>query len=651
MSLWKIFIATLAILMSMTGVASAKQVGMWYSTIYSKEKNYNWKGGFGIGTSAKFTADVSGDGKADAVTFDASSGDWYAALSDGSTFGTPSRWSAGFGIGTSRQFVADVNGDNKADFVTFDSGSGDWWAAISTGLSMNTQTRWIQGHGAGSQNQFLNDANGDGKADAVVYFDVTGAQGYWYVANSTGTNFGGYSLWIAGHGHGSQKQFLSDATGGGKSDAVVFFDITGALGKWYVAASTGSSFAAYSEWISGHGHGSNSQLLEDINNDGKSDAIAYFQTANGAYGLGSIWYRADSNGSGFSAYSPWKYLQGNNAERSSFKPANNLMIANVDGTGNKESIVYHEQYTDNSGAGYWKVLFDYPTPLHQNYWDAYDINYVPAGGKYDSGNTSVIDAHLTQMKNAGVDFIVLDLTNGVMTHPFITNRAKAVCSRVAQAGLKYVVAGGEVQYSGNTQDVETEAQQVLDNFVNDPVCGSAYYKPGGTPMLGMHFNSYAQKQDWLTLATHTASNSFTVKYVLGKLPVAPDNAPSSTGQGCGTFSSPSPPSTDFTNYLGWGLPYGTVGTGSMAVVEPGINNHRGFVIKRSQTGGDFYTQCGWDRVQANKSTIDTVIVNSYNEYAEETAVAPTDTSATTEPWQSQSYYWDIAVNQIAAFKN
>lgn len=567
-------------------------------------------------------------------------------------------------------FLADVNGDNKADAVIFypnkNGNLGVWEVGLSDGTDFATPTVWINGHGYGSQNQFVGDVTGDGKADAVVYFDVTGAQGNWYTSPSNGTSFNNYTLWKTDFGHGSQNQFLGDTGGDGKKDAVVFFSIPSNQGSWYNATSNGSGFNSYTQWAYEHGYGSTTQLLGDVNGDGKADAIVYFQVGNTVQDPpGSAWYRGLSDGNGFAVQPLWHTTHGNNVHHNKVGVANTLLLADVDGDGKQEPIAYHELYTNGAGAGQWKVLFDgYLSPSHMNYWQALTIEQTPIGGQYDSGDPAVIQSHLQQINDAGIDFILIDLTNGVSTHQFILDRTKAVCSQLhtfnAQGhNLKYAIAIGKAQYSGNTLDVEAEAQEVLNLFVNDPTCGADYFKINNVPLLESHFNSYAQKQDWLNLTTHTASNSFIVKYGLGTVPLAPSNAPSALGQGCGTYSNPTPPVSDLGNYIGWGIPYGTYSGGATAEVMPGTNNKSGSVVKRTQNGveGSFYTTCGWDRVQTNKPTIDMVVINSYNEYAEETAVAPTDTSTInnipiiSESWSNPSLYWDKTVQQIALFKN
>ena len=90
---------------------------------------------------------------------------------------------------------------------------------------------------------------------------------------------------------------------------------------------------------------------------------------------------------------------------------------------------------------------------------------------------------------------------------------------------------------------------------------------------------------------------------------------------------------------------------------PGWNNHQGQFVSRTQYGspGGFYLNCGWDRVLSANPKPSMVIINSYNEYAEQTAVAPANTNLVggggAEPWPSPSYYWDITVNKITQYKS
>ena len=673
-------IKTLLLIISILGVsvvstpALAKTVGIWYEVLYSKEKNYNWNKNFGVGAQNKLVGDVNGDGKEDSAIYlnynsQHHRGAFHVSLSDGSKFTTQSEWLDRSTVDPSgaKTFLSDVNGDGKDDAIIYydnkNGGVGVWEVALSTGTSFQQPTEWFRGYGLG-QNYFVEDVNGDNKSDAVVFIDTGPAQGNWYVALSNGSGFNQPSHWVHSTGHTSNNQFLKDVTGDGKADAIAFWG----SGDWHVANSTGITFSQATVWKQNWGTGSTAQMVGDTNGDAKGDAVIYWQAIEvGHGGEQGAMYSATSTGSVFTGTtsSVWNAGHGNWIHHNKVGPANNLFLADVDGDSKDESVAYHELHTNNTGAGKWKVMFDgYKQPDQQNYWDALTIEHMPVGGKYDSGNPVKIQEHLTQIDNAGVDFILIDLTNGVKSHTWIFNRAKAVCNQLAVhnangGSLKFAIATGKVQYTNVLNDVEVEAQEVLDDFVNDPTCGAHYYQTNNKPFLEAHFNSYEQKQAWLNVS-HPVTNGFEVKYGMGKVPYAPNNVPSASGTGCGVISNPTPPLNDMHNFIGWTLPYGTVTTGPYATVMPGSNNKHGTFMSRWQHGieAGFYMGCGWERVQQNKSIVDTVVINSYNEYAEETAVAPTETNQLTTvppvsegPWAWPSLYWDHTVTQISAFKN
>ena len=61
----------------------------------------------------------------------------------------------------------------------------------------------------------------------------------------------------------------------------------------------------------------------------------------------------------------------------------------------------------------------------------------------------------------------------------------------------------------------------------------------------------------------------------------------------------------------------------------GWNNHRTEYISRTQQGvpGGFYTTCTWDRILGKPIMPSMIVLNSFNEFAEETGLQPTDTTA------------------------
>lgn len=252
----------------------------------------------------QFMADVNSDTYDDALTFDSKTGDWWLAPanSGSANFLGPIRLISGFGVGSSKQFVADVTGDGRADAVTFDAATGDWWVApVTQAADMFTvPSRWIHGHGVGSTNQMLADVNGDGKADATAFF----SNGSWSVAttNINSNGFDAPGLWfIGGHGVGSTRQFISDVTGDGKADAIVWNNKSA---DWWVSNSDGIHFATGpTRWARGVGLGSSDQFLVDVNEDSRADIIMAFPGPSSQYG--GQWWTGISNGNGFNSAILW----------------------------------------------------------------------------------------------------------------------------------------------------------------------------------------------------------------------------------------------------------------------------------------------------------------------------------------------------------
>lgn len=229
---------------------------------------------------------------------------------------------------TDVQKVTDSTGDGKADAGVFYQGTGQWYVAPSTGSNFGAPSHWITGHGIGSSRQFAADVNHDGKTDAVVWF---ASDGSWWVSLSTGSSYQPFTRWSFGHGIGSTNQFLADVNGDGRADAVVFFRSTG---TWYVVLSTGSGFGASTQWTTGHGISSDDQLLADVTGDSRADAIVFFDSTGS-------WYVTPSTGSGFGASSLWAAGHGIGSDR--------RFIADVNGDLKGDAVVFF------APAGSWYV--------------------------------------------------------------------------------------------------------------------------------------------------------------------------------------------------------------------------------------------------------------------------------------------------------
>jgi hypothetical protein len=244
-----------------------------------------------------FLADVNGDGRSDMAAYWASIGRWWVSMSDGNGFFPETSWAEGQGVGSSKQFLSDVNADGKSDLVLYWASSGTWYVSISNGSAFGSPSLWSNGNGVGTNDQQVADFTGDAKADAGVY---VASNGSWYVGTSTGVSFGStpsaaFSPWSSGHGLGSDKRMVGDATGNAKVDIGYFFISTGISD---VGSSEGGGFYAPTRWATGVGVNSDDQFLGDATGDGKADLITYHNASG-------TWNVANSNGTVFGYPNTW----------------------------------------------------------------------------------------------------------------------------------------------------------------------------------------------------------------------------------------------------------------------------------------------------------------------------------------------------------
>ena len=105
-----------------------------------------------ISSVHQFAANVTADGRKDAVVYFADSGVWYVAPATGN--GDPTTWKwRNIGAGPSKQMLADVTGDGKADAIVMFPGSGNWYVAPSTGAGFTRDPatwQWTDTFGLGS---------------------------------------------------------------------------------------------------------------------------------------------------------------------------------------------------------------------------------------------------------------------------------------------------------------------------------------------------------------------------------------------------------------------------------------------------------------------------------------------------------------------
>jgi hypothetical protein len=155
-----------------------------------------WASGCGTNSTQQFLANIDGDfnGRSDAVSYYSTSGLWTVSYSSGTSF-------SGFGYcfpqnrpsGVSATFVADVTGDGRADAVQYVDATGLWWVAPSNGTCFGDFAQWSSTR-AGPPNkphstfQLLGEVNSP-RADAVEFFGEGGTAGEWWVSYGLPSGF------------------------------------------------------------------------------------------------------------------------------------------------------------------------------------------------------------------------------------------------------------------------------------------------------------------------------------------------------------------------------------------------------------------------------------------------------------------------------
>jgi len=331
-----------------------------------------------------------------------------------------------------------------------------------------------------------------------------------------------------------------------------------------------------------------------------------------------------SNGGGFNNYSQW--MKGH--------PIDSATPLLGDVTGDKTS----DAVAVFNGTGSWKVLRgEGPNePNFENLWASWDIPYTPNSGiveqLYDSGDPETIDRHLQMIANAGFRFLLFDLTNNVNTD-FIKVRALEVCRRIQlfnsrrrpEEHLKFAVAVGGIQFTKPVlpKVLEDEADSVWTDFVNE--FSSDYFKWKGKPLLVAYMDA-SQRSAWAAYKNHQSTDRFHI------------------GNAQGIVES-----SNEAGFFGWGLK-ATIPHPEVMGVMPGWQNKYDAFVSRKK--GAFFNK-GWQAVINQQPEL--VIVNSFNEFAEETGVEPAESRggigrrAAKEPWTDwygepvKDWFWTMTI--------
>jgi len=183
------------------------------------DPNEDWTRGPYYGTRGTFFADVTGEGRADAIVVN--DGGITVRPSTGGGFAPNEAWTGGPYYGTRGTYFADVTGDGRADAIVVNDGRVTVRRSMGNGFGLNES--WTAGPYYGTRGTYFADVTGDGRADAIVVNDggVTVRRSLSNPTNGNLAAFGPNEPWTTNPYFGMRGMFFADVTGDRKADAVV----------------------------------------------------------------------------------------------------------------------------------------------------------------------------------------------------------------------------------------------------------------------------------------------------------------------------------------------------------------------------------------------------------------------------------------------
>lgn len=325
------------------------------------------------------------------------------------------------------------------------------------------------------------------------------------------------------------------------------------------------------------------------------------------------------------------------------KPTNTLV---TNGNGGKTDV------------GTWFMTYNSANRWGSNFGSGYPIKYrtlMPDGsyGVLDSSKIEHIDFQLKQIADAKIDFLIYDITNGGLTDKLgmgwsgiddkgnhknsIVQNAVLTSQRIAEWNknndwkIKYCLAvGAYSQLTGGIpvgMAVEYQAEGVYKYFYEQDFGGDNYYQVDGKPMLIIFDWANPVIEDWDVFAgDRTYGDKFFVR--------------GAQEGNVGTY--------------GWHTEVGSVPHEEVIVVCPGHDTAGEGGRNPARQNGAYYKK-SWETILTN-TLPRIVVVTSFNDYNEQTAVWIADSSKCNEEIEEQwrdakgnlnpSMYWDMTKEGI-----
>ena len=261
--------------------------------------------------NADYSADLTGDGRADIVGF-GTAGVWVSLNNGNGTFQAPTKVvdnfayeAGGWRVEKHPRFLADLTGDGRADIVGF--GTAGVWVSLNNGNgTFQAPTKVVDnfayeagGWRVEKHPRFLADLTGDGRADIVGF----GTAGVWVSLNNGNGTFqapkkvvDNFAYEAGGWRVEKHPRFLADLTGDGRADIVGF----GTAGVWVSLNNGNGTFQAPKKVVDNFAYEAGGwrvekhpRFLADLTGDGRADIVGF--------GTAGVWVSLNNGNGTFQA--------------------------------------------------------------------------------------------------------------------------------------------------------------------------------------------------------------------------------------------------------------------------------------------------------------------------------------------------------------
>lgn len=308
---------------------------------------------------------------------------------------------------------------------------------------------------------------------------------------------------------------------------------------------------------------------------------------------------------------------------------------------------------EKTQVGAWYSLW-YDSLKENSFWDnegtgqtIYYKPLLPDGtyGRHDSGDEEIIQFHLDEITKADIDFLIFDQTNNIdaansLGQTWINDNSIKTAKAIQawnEAGKKHVqycsAIGAFATVWNDYNIIESEAKKLWERYIEQPWGTPEHHVyVNGKPLMVLFTITEEQWAAWDGDKTYT--NRFELRYSVGH---AYD-----------------------PGMWGWVIPFGATVTEDVCCIIPGWFKHNHPLEKVYRERGAAYRD-NWERLLRADTIPDFIVLNSFNEYAEHTAVFPAITRDFPEGYEIEGWlnedgeedptmYWEMTKKYIAKYR-